>query len=47
MLKALIKKELAQLGSLYFRNRKTGKSRSKGAVIGIVLLMVFVFLSWE
>lgn len=45
MLKALIKKELAQLGSLYFRNRKTGKSRSKGAVIGIVLLMVFVFLS--
>lgn len=45
MLKALIKKELSQLGNLYFRNRKTGRPRSKGAVVGIVLLMVFVFLS--
>lgn len=46
MLKALIKKELSQLGNVYFRNRKTGKPRSKGATIGIILLMAFVFLSF-
>lgn len=46
MLRALIKKELRQLISIYTVNRKTGKTRSKGAIVGMILLFLFIGLSF-
>ncbi len=46
MLKALIKKQLLELNSFYFTNRKTGKRRSKlsaSLLIGVFVLL-FVYL---
>lgn len=43
MLRALLKKQFLELKQFYFRNRKTGKNRSKGAIVGYVILFLFVF----
>lgn len=45
MLKALIKKQFLELNSFYFQNKKTGKNRSAGGVILMVVLFAFLFLS--
>lgn len=45
MLKALIKKEFAELGAAYQINKKTGKRRSKGGITGLIILFVFAGLS--
>jgi len=45
MLKPLVKKQLLELNASYFRDRKTGKRRSTGGIIGYILLMVFVLIS--
>ena len=44
MLKALVKKQFLELFQAYFRNRKTGKARSRGGVIGMFVMYVFVML---
>lgn len=47
MLKALFKKQLMEIGSYFFQDRKTGKNRSKSGIIGYSLLYavtcVFLF----
>ena len=40
MLKALIKKQLSELASFFVQSKK-GKRRSKGAIVGFILLMVY------
>lgn len=45
MLKALIKKELSQLGSFYFFDSRKGRRRSRGAAAAYVLLFVFLFFT--
>ena len=45
MLKALIKKELAQLGQIYLYDSRRKKRRSPGSTALFVLLFVFVFFS--
>lgn len=45
MLKALLKKQFLELNVFYFQDKKTGKIRSKGGIIGFVLLFAFVFLA--
>lgn len=45
MLKALIKNELFQLNQYYVYNRKTNSMRSKKSLIGLIVLLVFLFLS--
>ncbi len=45
MIKALLKKQFAELYSAYFVNRKTGESRKKGAVIGYFILFAFLMLA--
>ena len=44
MLKALVKKQFRELFQSYFQNRKTGKGRSRGGVIGMFILFVFIML---
>ena len=44
MLKTLLRKNLQEVGALYFRDKKGGKKRG-GAVIGMVILYVIVFFS--
>ena len=43
MLKALIKKQLLELNSFYFRDRKTGKQRTKAGAALMIVLFVFLF----
>ena len=43
MLKALLKKLFLELNAYYFQNRKTGKNRSKGGVVLMILLFVFLY----
>ncbi len=43
MLKALLKKQFLELNAYYFQNRKTGKNRSKGGVVLMILLFVFLY----
>ncbi|MBQ0111309.1 MAG: hypothetical protein KBS41_05245 [Oscillospiraceae bacterium] len=45
MYKTLLKKQLAEILSGYSINRKTGKKRSPAATGGLVLLIIFVFIS--
>lgn len=45
MLKALLKKQFLELNTFYFQNKKTGKNRSKGGTIGMILLFVLLFAS--
>lgn len=46
MFKSLVKKQLLELNSFYFQNRKTGKRRTKQGIAGFVTLyaVLFVFL---
>ena len=44
MLKALVKKQFRELFQSYFQNRKTGKGRSRGGVIGMFVMFVFIML---
>ncbi len=44
MLKALVKKQFRELFQSYFQNRKTGKARSRGSIIGMFVLFVVVML---
>lgn len=43
MLKALLKKQFLELNQFYFRDRKSGKRRSTGGVVGMVLLYLGIF----
>ena len=45
MLKALLKKQFLELNTYYFQDRKTGKLRSKGGIIGYIVLFLFIFAS--
>ena len=45
MLKALLKKQFLELNTFYFQNKKTGKNRSKGGIIGMIVLFVLLFAS--
>ena len=45
MLKILIKKELMEINSWMFQNKKTGKIRSKKGIIGFGILMGFLLLT--
>ncbi len=45
MLKTLLKKQFLELNTFYFQNRKTGKMRSRGGIIGMIVLFIFVFAS--
>ena len=45
MLKALIKKELSQLGSFYFYDKKKGKKRSAGAAAAYIIIFALLFVS--
>ena len=45
MLKTLLRKNLQEVGSLYFRDKKGGGKRQGGALIGMIVLYVIVFLS--
>ena len=56
MLKALLKKQFLEMNSFYFRDRKTGKARSKTkallyiglfALLMAILGAVFFFLAWQ
>jgi len=40
MFKALLKKQILELFQSYIINRKTGKARSKGGIIGLIILFV-------
>ncbi|MBR4132811.1 MAG: hypothetical protein IKT99_07510 [Oscillospiraceae bacterium] len=44
MLKALVKKQFRELFQSYFQNKKTGKGRSRGGVVGMFILFVFIML---
>lgn len=44
MLKTLVKKQLAEIFRTWFVNRKTGKGRGKGGVIGLAVLFTFLML---
>lgn len=44
MLKALIKKQLMELNAFYFQDRKTGKRRTKGGIIGYGVLYALIFV---
>ena len=43
MLKALLKKQLLEMNTFYFQDRKTGKRRSKGKTVGMVILYIAIF----
>lgn len=43
MLKALMKKQFLEMNTFYFQDRKTGKRRSKGKTVGMVLLYIAIF----
>ncbi len=43
MLKALMKKQLLEINSFYFMNKKTGKMRSKAGIAGFTVLYIFLF----
>ena len=45
MLKTLLRKNLQEVGSLYFRDKKGGGKRQGGALIGMIVLYVIVFFS--
>lgn len=45
MFKALLKKQLLELNSFYFMNKKTGKMRSKAGAVGFIILFAFIFFS--
>ena len=42
MLKALLKKQLLELNTAYFMDRKTGKMRSKKGIIGFTALYAVI-----
>ena len=44
MLKVLIKKQFYELFQNYFNDRKTGKRKSKGKTIGLIVLFAFLLL---
>ena len=44
MFAALLKKQLYELNKFYFTDKKTGKRRSRGGVVGTVVLFGFLFL---
>lgn len=44
MYKTLIKKQLAELNSFYYNNRKTGMRRSKAGIVGCIILYSLLFL---
>ncbi len=45
MLKTLLKKQFLEIGTLYFRNRKTGKNRGTAGTVGFIILFAFLFIS--
>lgn len=44
MLKALFRKQMKELGSWLLLDRKTGKPRSKGSMVGYIILYIVLFL---
>lgn len=45
MLKALLKKQFLELSAFYFRDKRTGKKRSKSATFGFILIFIILFFS--
>lgn len=45
MLKALLRKQLLEYGGFLIANKKNGKTRSRGAMVGLILLLGFAFIS--
>lgn len=45
MLKTLLRKNLQEVGALYFKDKKGGGKRTGGALIGLIVLYVIVFLT--
>ena len=45
MLKILLKKQFLEMSQTLFRSRKTGKMRSRGGTVGILILFALLFLS--
>ncbi len=45
MLGTLLKKQLLEINSFYFQNKKTGKRRSLGGILLMIALFLFVFAS--
>ena len=45
MLKVLLKKQFMEMNQSLFRNRKTGKLRSRAGTIGFLVLFCFLFIS--
>ena len=43
MTKALLKKQISEVFSWVYFDRKNGKSRSKGGIIGFSALYLFIF----
>lgn len=43
MLKTLIKKQLLEMVSFIFQNKKNGKPKSKGALIFVVIILIYAF----
>ena len=44
MIRALLKKQLLELGAAFVRSRKTGKRRSRAGVFGYALLFIVLML---
>ena len=44
MLKALLKKQLLELGSAFFKDRRTGKRRSRASFVLFVLMFALIFV---
>ena len=44
MLKALIRKDLLSLGTMFLQGKKDSKKRSKGAIVGFILLYAFLYI---
>ena len=42
MLKALFKKQMSELNSAFYQNRKTGKNRSKSGAVAYIIFYVFI-----
>lgn len=45
MYKALLKKQMLEFASMWLKDKKTGKMRTGGSLIGFIVLFVFIFAS--
>ena len=43
MTKALLKKQMLEVFAWIYKDKKTGKNRSKNGIIGYIVLYIFIF----